>query len=86
MKFEGVEGAVASSTKKRLDDLERSIALANVKNERAKDRNDKLNKTMINSQAGIQHLSNKLIDIKIDEDREFGVITDENIVAAIMKC
>ena len=41
---------------------------------------------MINSQAGIQHLSNKLIDIKIDEDREFGVITDENIVAAIMQC
>jgi hypothetical protein len=86
VKFEGVEGAVASSTKKRLDDLERSIALANVKNERAKDRNDKLNKTMINSQAGIQHLSNKLIDIKIDGDREFGVITDENIVAAIMQC
>lgn len=81
-----MDGALASSTKSKLDELERAITQATVKHERSKDRCEKLSKILLNAKAGIQHLCDKLSDVKVAGYPDFGHITDTNMVEALVHC
>jgi hypothetical protein len=86
VRFEGADGTVASSTKSKIDELERSITQAIVKHERSKDRCEKLSKILLNAKAGIQHLCDKLSDVKLNGYPDFCNITDSNMVEALVSC
>jgi soluble cytochrome b562 len=63
MKLEGLE----AMTRKQVDDMERSLAHAEMKHEKAKESYDKVKKMLLDLQAGIEHLCGKLNEIVIDD-------------------
>ena len=88
MKLEGLE----AMTRKQVDDMERNLAAAEQKHEKAKEAHDKSQKMVLDLQAGIEHLCGKLNEVKIEvgssESSKRGVanisnITQENLVEGL---
>lgn len=78
VKYEGVE----SMTRKQVDEVEKNVQNAQLRFERNKDRLERINRVLIDSKAGIEHLSDKLIDIKLDDSPNIE-ISDDNIVECL---
>lgn len=67
VKFEGVE----SITRKQINELEKNVSEAQTRFEKNKDRLERIVKKLVDSKAGVEHLSDKLIDIKVEDDNNF---------------
>lgn len=53
-------------TRKQIDEVEKNVNQAQTKYERNKDKLERINKVLVNSKAGIEHLSEKLGEIKLE--------------------
>lgn len=83
-RFEGVGG---TSIKKRQDEVDRALTAANLKHERNKEKLDKINKVLVNSKAGIEHLCEKLADVKIEARGQPNIrVNDDTMVEALIQC
>ena len=83
MKLEGLE----AMTRKQVDDMERNLAQAEQKHEKARDAYDKVKKMLLDLQAGIEHLCGKLNEIQIDDPsgkiKNIDKITQDNLVEGL---
>lgn len=80
VKYEGVE----SMTRKQIDEVEKNVAEAQNRFERNKDKLERMKKIEIDSKAGIEHLNDKLIDFKLDDEPNIA-ITDETLVESLIQ-
>lgn len=80
IKYEGVE----SMTRKQIDELEKAVGDSEGRFEQNKDKMERIEKVVIDCKAGIEHLSDKLIDIKLDEEPNI-TVTDESLVESLMQ-
>ena len=62
LRYEGLE----SMTRKQVDEVERNVLQAQNKYERNKDKLERINKVLVSAKAGIEHLYEKLLEIKLD--------------------
>ena len=62
IKFESLEGM----TRKQIDEVEKNLANAELKFERNKMQLERINKVLVSAKAGIEHLCEKLIELKLD--------------------
>jgi len=62
LRFEGVE----AMTRKQIEEVERNCVVAEVKYERNKDRLERINGVLVNTKAGVEHLSDKLYEVKLE--------------------
>ena len=53
-------------TRKKIDEVEKNVVSAEIKYERNKDRVERIIKTLVNAKAGVEHIIEKLSEIKID--------------------
>lgn len=53
-------------TRKQIDEVEKNLASAELKFERNKMQLERINKILVSSKAGVEHLSEKLIELKVD--------------------
>lgn len=81
MRYEGLE----SMTRKQVDEVERNVNSAQQKYERNKDKLERINKVLVNAKAGIEHLSEKLQDIKLEGIPNM-VINDNTLIEALIQC
>ena len=72
------------SVKKQSDEIERGMNLAQSKHDRNKDRVDKINNTIVNAKAGIEHLCDKLSEIKLENGEPNIKVTNETMVDALV--
>ena len=72
-------------TRKQVDDVEKDVAEALVKYERNKDQLERINKVLVNAKAGIEHLCEKLNDLKAAGMPNV-IVTDNTLVEALIKC
>lgn len=74
-------------TRKQVDDMERNLAQAEQKHEKAKESYDKEKKMLLDLQAGIEHLCSKLNEIKIENPYQkttnIETITQDNLVEGL---
>jgi DNA anti-recombination protein RmuC len=81
MRYEGLE----SMTRKQVDEVEKNVNSAQSKFDRNKEKLERINKVLVNSKAGIEHLCEKMNDIKLE-----GVpnvfVTDNTLVEALIQC
>jgi len=81
LRYEGLE----SMTRKQVDEVEKNVNAAQNKYDRNKDKLERINKITVNAKAGIEHLCEKLNDIKLE-----GVpnvfVTDNTLVEALIQC
>ncbi len=81
MRYEGLE----SMTRKQVDEVEKNVNSAQSKFDRNKEKLERINKALVNSKAGIEHLCEKMNDIKLE-----GVpnvfVTDNTLVEALIQC
>jgi hypothetical protein len=80
VRYEGEE----SITRKQIDEVEKNCANANSTYEHNKDKLERIKKVLIDCKAGVEHLSDKLIDIKLDEEPNI-TCTDETLVESLMQ-
>lgn len=58
-----------------------------MKHERNKDKLDKINKILVNSKAGIEHLCEKLADVKLETRGQPNIrVNDDTMVDALIQC
>ena len=77
MKLEGLE----AMTRKQVDDMERNLAQAEMKHEKARESHGKTQKMLLDLQAGIEHLCGKLNEIRLEGvDKNIETICQENLV------
>ena len=81
-RFEGVDSV---SIKKQAEDLEKNLSFAQVKHDRNREKIEKMQKVLVNAKAGIEHLCEKLADIKIPGSHNI-IVTDESMVEALVQC
>ena len=74
------------SVKKQAEEMERNLNLAQQKHAHQKERIEKINKILINSKAGIEHLCIKLADIKLETGEPNIRVIDETLVEALVQC
>lgn len=79
-RFEGVDSV---SIKKQAEDLEKNLALAQVKYDRNSEKVEKMRKVLVNAKAGVEHLCEKLADIKIAGNANI-IVTDDTMVEALV--
>ncbi len=79
-RFEGVDSV---SIKKQAEDLEKNLALAQVKYDRNSEKVEKMRKVLVNAKAGVEHLCEKLADIKIPGSANIIVIDDTMVEALV---
>lgn len=53
-------------TRKQIDEVEKNVMLSQNKYDRNKDKLVRINKVLVNAKAGIEHIYEKLQDIKIE--------------------
>lgn len=80
VKFEGVE----SVTRKQITELENNVADAQARYEKNKDKLERIVKKVIDSKAGIEHLSDKLIDIRLDDEPNV-VVSDDTLIDSLIQ-
>jgi len=81
MRYEGLEGM----TRKQVDEVEKNVSAAQTKYDRNKEKLERINKVLVNAKAGIEHLSEKLNDIKIEGIPNV-VVSDNTLVDALIQC
>lgn len=81
MRYEGLE----SMTRKQVDEVEKNVNSAQSKYDRNKEKLERINKALVSSKAGIEHLSEKLNDIKLEGIPNVAV-TDNTLVEALIQC
>ena len=81
MRYEGLEGM----TRKQVDEVEKNVSAAQTKYDRNKEKLERINKVLVNAKAGIEHLSEKLNDIKLEGIPNV-VVTDNTLVDALIQC
>lgn len=81
MRYEGLEGM----TRKQIDEVEKNVNEAQAKYDRNKEKLERINKSLVNAKAGIEHLSEKLNDIKLEGIPTVHV-TDGTLVEALIQC
>ena len=79
LRYEGLE----SMTRKQVDEVEKNVNTAQAKYDRNKDKLERINKTLINAKAGIEHLCEKLVDVKIPGVPNIQV-TDNTLVESMI--
>jgi wobble nucleotide-excising tRNase len=80
MRYEGLE----SMTRKQIDDVEKNVGDAQVELDRNKEKLERINKVLVNSKAGIEHLCEKLSDVKIESSQQQVItVTDTSLVEAL---
>ena len=62
MRYEGLE----SMTKKQVDEVNYNVKSAESKYDRNKEKLERINKVLVSAKAGIEHVSEKLNDIKLE--------------------
>ena len=80
VKYEGVE----SMTRKQIDEVELNVGEAQRRLDRNKDIAERANKVIIDWKAGIEHLGDKIIDFKLDDEPNIA-ISDETLVESLMQ-
>jgi len=80
VKYEGVE----SMTRKQIDEVEKNVAEAQGRYERNKDKLERINRIVIDSKAGIEHVSDRLLDLKLDDEPNI-VVTEDTLVESLMQ-
>ena len=68
-----------------MDEVEKNVNSAQVKYDRNKDKLERINRVLINAKAGIEHLCEKLIEIKLQGVPNVQV-TDNTLVEAMIQC
>lgn len=53
-------------TRKQIDEVEKNLSAAELKYERNKDQLERINRVLVSAKAGIEHLCDKLQELKID--------------------
>jgi len=81
MRYEGLE----SMTRKQVDEVEQNVSNAEAKYEQNKESLERINKILVNAKAGIEHICEKLGDIKIEGFQQIQV-TDNTLVDALQHC
>lgn len=84
MKLEGLE----AMTRKQVDDMEKNLNLAEQKHLKAVATSEKSKKTCLDLQAGIEHLSGRLNEIKISSENDknlqnINTVTNYNMVECL---
>jgi len=80
-KYEGAEGI----TKKQAEEVEKNKAASQVKLDRYIDKYNRINETVIDVRAGIEHLYENMKVIKI-EGQSIPCVTEETVVEALAQC
>lgn len=80
VKYEGVE----SMTRKQIDEVEINVGEAQRRLDRNKDIAERANKVIIDCKAGIEHLGDKIIDFKLEDEPNI-IITDDTLVESLMQ-
>lgn len=81
MRYEGQE----ILTRKKLDEMESSVNSAQTEFERNKENLERINKVIVNAKSGIEHLCEKIADIKVNGVPNVPV-TDSTLVEALQHC
>ena len=81
MRYEGLE----SMTRKQVDEVEKNVNNAQAKYDRNKDKLERIEKALINAKAGIEHLCEKLNEIKLAGLPNV-VVSDNTLVEAMIQC
>jgi septation ring formation regulator EzrA len=81
MRYEGLE----SMTRKQVDEVEKNVNGAQAKYDRNKEKLERINKVLVNAKAGIEHLCEKLNDIKLEGIPNV-TVTDNTLVEALIQC
>mmetsp|Transcript_25042 Transcript_25042/g.24511 ORF Transcript_25042/g.24511 Transcript_25042/m.24511 type:complete len:198 (+) Transcript_25042:923-1516(+) len=81
MRYEGLE----SNTRKQIDEVEKNVTNSQNKFDRNKEKLERINKVLVDAKAGIEHLSEKLNDIK-QEGVPKVVVTDNTLVESLNQC
>lgn len=71
-------------TRKQVDEVEKNVAGAQNKFDRNKDKLERINKVLVNAKSGIEHLCDKLTDIKLENMPNI-VVTDNSLVEALIQ-
>lgn len=72
-------------TRKQIDEVEKNVNQAQAKYDRNKEKLERINKVLVNAKAGIEHLSEKLNDIKLEGIPNV-MVTDNTLVEALIQC
>ena len=80
MQYEGLE----SMTRKQIDEVDKNVGSAAIKYERNKEKLERINKILVNANAGIKHLAEKLDDIKLESIPNV-VVQDNTLVEALLQ-
>ena len=81
MRYEGLEGM----TRKQMDEVEKNVNAAQIKYNSNKEKLERINKVLVNAKAGIEHLCEKLNDIKLEGVPNV-IVTDNTLVEALIQC
>ena len=81
MKLEGLE----AMTRKQFDDMENNLKEVELKHEKSKDLYDKTKKMLLDLQAGVENLSGKLNEIRIERQSDAADQKFENITQITQK-
>lgn len=79
MRYEGLEGM----TRKQMDEVEKNVNSAALKYNQNKEKLERINKVLVNAKAGIEHLCDKLNDIKLEGVPNV-IVTDNTLVEALI--
>ena len=81
MKYSGAGG---QSSRKEVEECERKLAEASQAQERVKTRHGRLTKVFVDIRAGIEHMSDKLEPVKLDQPAV--PVSDDTIVDVMLQC
>ena len=79
MRYEGLEGM----SRKQMDEVEKNVNSAQLKYNQNKEKLERINKVLVNAKAGIEHVSDKLNDIKLEGVPNV-IVTDNTLVEALI--
>jgi len=72
-------------SRKQIDEVDNNVGLAQQKYEKCKAKYERLSQIVINIKAGVEHLSERLENIRIDNQTNIP-ITEENILECLEQC
>ena len=78
--YQGLE----AMTRKQVDEVEKNVRNAQCKFDRNKDRLERINQNLVNVKAGVEHLQEKLTDIRLEGVSNV-VVTDNTLVEALVQ-
>lgn len=86
LKFSGGGGG-RTAARRMVDSFEEKLAASQQRLDRAKEKYDRVAKILINAQAGVHHLTQKLASVRGEDEGELlGVTEDDSIVDVLCHC